>query len=266
MRELLEADKKKKKSKVSRTQAAGTYHRDYETTKKRPYRKYDPTEQHNEGWEIGGNGDTRNTPIPSNTRVSTDVVQQPTNSEDSSPEELQQLLTELVELLAQYDKLKSSGEDHEEEPQQEEQPSHSGATQQQGGENPATNAPLQFSTFLYKIYNGVKLTELVQSNNPGVDNNMSGGDDMSGGDNTSGNDTKDDFAQDDDSSPEQGGDLASVKKEASQLIRQILDSVKQLGSDASEQLQQLCAKHCGDEADRVMSVLTQAAEKLDIQI
>jgi len=241
MRELLEADKKKKKSKVTRTQAAGTYHRDYEKTKKRPYRKYDPTAQHNESWngeDSGNNGDMGN---PSST---------PSNPD--SLEELHQHLTELVELLAQYDKLKSSGEDHEEEPQQEEPP--------QNGGNPATNSPLQFSTFLYKIYNGVKLTEFGQSNNPGVDNNMSGGDNMSG------NDTNDDFAQNDTGSPEQGNDLASVKKEASQHIRQILDIVKQLGPDASEQLQQQCAKHCGDEADRVMSVLTQAAEKMDIQM
>lgn len=47
LRELLqltEAEKKKKKVKVSSTTAKAVYHRDYVKTKKKPYRKYNPDE------------------------------------------------------------------------------------------------------------------------------------------------------------------------------------------------------------------------------
>lgn len=47
LKELLqldEAEKKKKKKKVSKVAAKAVYHRDYEKTKKKPYRQYDSAE------------------------------------------------------------------------------------------------------------------------------------------------------------------------------------------------------------------------------
>lgn len=41
---ITEAKKKKKKS-VAKTAAAAVYHRDYEKTKHKPYRAYDPEER-----------------------------------------------------------------------------------------------------------------------------------------------------------------------------------------------------------------------------
>jgi hypothetical protein len=40
-----EAKTKKKKKTVARTAAAAVYHRDYEKTKHKPYREYDPDER-----------------------------------------------------------------------------------------------------------------------------------------------------------------------------------------------------------------------------
>lgn len=47
LKELLqldEAEKKKSKKKVSKVAAKAVYHRDYVKTKKKPYRKYDPSD------------------------------------------------------------------------------------------------------------------------------------------------------------------------------------------------------------------------------
>lgn len=52
LRELLgiitEGAKKRKKKSVPKTAAAAVYHRDYERTKNKPYRDYDPDERRRE--------------------------------------------------------------------------------------------------------------------------------------------------------------------------------------------------------------------------
>jgi hypothetical protein len=276
LRDLLEASKKKK---VSRTAASGVYHRDYEKTKKRPYRKYD-AEKHaqlSEGsvniyFDYTGAGrgpEPIAGPFKSEkeaeayaTEYDIDLTdgnhfidkaslvreefEQDGQDQPSGDEELGQLLKELVAQLAKYDQLKNSND----------------SPQKDDSQQNDTSSPLQFSSYLYSIMGTSLSEEKWQFNERPPQEGPGGPASVSDvGDNT-------DIApiEPDSETEFEAGDLQSVKKEASSTIKQILDNLEQLGPDTSQQLDQLCAKHCGDKADRVVSVLTKAAQKVGIQL
>lgn len=214
LRDLLEASKKK--TKVSRTTASTVYHRDYVKTKRRPYRKYDPSEH-------AKLTETMTDPLP-------DYSEHPPVDTES----MSASLTKLVDLLAQYDRLQSAS--------------------QVAGETTAHNPSLQFSSFLHQTGTSLmedkwNFNERPPQEGPGAPAHVS------------------DVSANISASPvEPSTDVASVKKAAGIQIKQILSAVKQLGPNAAQQLIALCAKHCGDKANRVMSVLTQAAQKMGVQL
>lgn len=212
--------------------AKRVYARDYRKTAKKSYRKYDPAEH---------------TKITENFYDETGESDEASAPEGADFEQLHRDLAELVDLLAQYDKLRASGTT----------PPHSGATPNQDGDMPNSRPEdMQFSSFLYHTFGTVlpedkwNYNERPPQEGPGAPSSVS---------NVAAN-------TDVRATEPHTNTLASVKKAASQHIKQILGIAKQLGPNAKQQLEQQCAKHCGDKANRVISVLTQAAAKLGVQL
>jgi hypothetical protein len=211
------------------------------TTKKKPYRKYDKAKHAALSEDVGAS------PIMSQPdRGTQNAFKAPASS--AGPEELGQQLTELVATLAQYDKLKQSPSQQNDAPQQA---TAQQAPAPQGAEQAPAKPSLQFSSFLYQSV-GNLMTEANWSNNNDTPQNSPV--------------TTDNSAPSTDTQADTGTDLVTVKKAATQQIKQILDTLKQMGSDAKQQLDQLCSKHCGTQANRVITVLTQAAQKLGVQL
>jgi hypothetical protein len=260
LRELLEAKKEK------HSPAQNVYHRDYVKTKARPYRKYDKnkraklSEVDNDIEVIdseeeastcrdcsgSGEGQYEGTRCRScngsgvDRRVAEDVNASPAMSQPNrgmqdsfkspqqTPDDLGGQLTELVKLLNQYDKLKTA----------------TVSEPQQNSQQPSIKPSLQFSSLLHRA-TGALLAEAKW----GASNQA----------------PKTDTAQDSNNDA-QPDDLAATKKASNQQIKKILDAAKQLGPDAQQQLSQLCQKHCGTQANRVLTVLNNAAKQLNIQL
>lgn len=259
MQELME------KSKVSRKAASAVYHRDYLKTKKKPYRKYDPSDRKktNEGLEEGMFDFVKGAAQHVGNQVKQGVQNTIAAGQQASMEgQLSKLVDQLYKSLITYNKLKKQSPQHQ---QQQAAPQQAAPQQAPQQATPAafrtTQKPravmgkygheFQFSSYLQMLDNNDFITEGVWDFMKGVGGHMKQG-------------VQQVVQAGKDAST--SADLSAAQQQATQTIQQIIAVLQKMGNGALDKFKQTATNVCGAQAPALVQIVLNRAKGAGVQV